>query len=345
MTGAPRQPSTRGSHTKGKENLRSAKKSVSSAKVAATEAIDPYGPEFEQKFNIEGNNVQEIVYLRQDNDAVNQKLAEQQELMKRLQRELDALKTRPGLAADLTNHQGEHSADGVGAEVSDDLAKENAEVRKKLAKLKAHTKAADNEAEKAPAMIPRPAGSAGNDFSIEFAMGLGTNRADDEQYKALMRNIRDLTLQARINWEEPWSQTPAGVKAQLFAVARERHPYLARFTNDWATEEIVKQFIKNKRRNYYKHGWLEPPAKYAYLKANSAQRDKSAPRRKRQLAKVDNAKKASKKKASAKAGPSTKANGKKKAKVIDTDDEDDQPDDPMGEGVEGDGYSTGSASE
>ncbi|KAJ7868166.1 hypothetical protein B0H13DRAFT_2064625 [Mycena leptocephala] len=73
------------------------------------------------------------------------------------------------------------------------------------------------------------------------------------------RTLRDLVLQARINWEVQWSEVPAASKAQLYAVARERHPYLARFTNDWATEEIVKQYIKNKRRHAYKNGWLEPP--------------------------------------------------------------------------------------
>lgn len=38
---------------------------------ATTVVVDPYSEEFEKKFNVEGSNVQEIVYLRQDNDAVN----------------------------------------------------------------------------------------------------------------------------------------------------------------------------------------------------------------------------------------------------------------------------------
>lgn len=56
-----------------------------------------------------------------------------------------------------------------------------------------------------------------------------------------------------------------------------------RFTNDWATEEIVKQFIKNKRKNHYANGWLEVPNKYEYLKANSRKRSKTAPRKKKAL--------------------------------------------------------------
>ncbi|KAJ6538262.1 hypothetical protein DFH09DRAFT_893741, partial [Mycena vulgaris] len=104
--------------------------------------------------------------------------------------------------------------------------------------------------------IPRPAGSAGNNFNIQDAMGLGQNEKDRELYKALMRNTRDLVLQAGINWELAWAKTPAEAKAKLYAVARERHPILKRYVNDWATEELVKQYIKNKRRHGYRKGWL-----------------------------------------------------------------------------------------
>jgi len=50
---------------------------------------------------------------------------------------------------------------------------------------------------------------------------------------------------------------------------------LSQFKNDWATEEIVKQYIKNKQRNHYAHGWLEVPKKYTYLKQNSSKQDSS----------------------------------------------------------------------
>jgi hypothetical protein len=65
--------------------------------------------------------------------------------------------------------------------------------------------------------------------------------------------------------------------------ARDQHPFLARFERDWATEEIVRQFLKNKRKNHYANGWLEVPKKYAYLKLNSRKRSKTAPRTKRAL--------------------------------------------------------------
>ena len=116
----------------------------------------------------------------------------------------------------------------------------------------------------------------------------------------MQRNLRDLTLNARINWEVPWAQVPARDKAKLFEVvscehpsndisthrdpqAREQHPFLARFERDWATEEIVKQFVKNKRKHHYAHGWLEVPAKFAYLRENSMRRNPTASRSKKGL--------------------------------------------------------------
>jgi hypothetical protein len=63
--------------------------------------------------------------------------------------------------------------------------------------------------------------------------------------------------------------------------ARDQNPYLKRFQNDWATEEIVKQYFKNKRKNHYKKGWLTVPEKYKHLKGNSNRRNASGSRRKR----------------------------------------------------------------
>ena len=34
----------------------------------------------------------------------------------------------------------------------------------------------------------------------------------------IQRNLRDLALNARINWEAPWAQVPARDKAKLFEV-------------------------------------------------------------------------------------------------------------------------------
>ena len=46
------------------------------------------------------------------------------------------------------------------------------------------------------------------------------------------RNLRDLTLNARINWEVPWAQVPARDKAKLFEVVS-LGPSV--FENNWLT--------------------------------------------------------------------------------------------------------------
>lgn len=110
------------------------------------------------------------------------------------------------------------------------------------------------------------------------------------------RHIHELTLNARINWEVPWAQIPAQDKVSLYQVvriyqvmvrhgadnleipkARERHPILGQYVNDWATEELVKQYIKNKRKHAYAKRYIDVPDKYNYLKHNASKRS-TAPR-------------------------------------------------------------------
>lgn len=62
-----------------------------------------------------------------------------------------------------------------------------------------------------------------------------------------------------------------------FLKARERHPILGRYVNDWATEELVRQYIKNKRKHAYAKRYLDVPDKYNYLKNNASKRS-AAPR-------------------------------------------------------------------
>ncbi|KAJ7831080.1 hypothetical protein B0H13DRAFT_2371646 [Mycena leptocephala] len=69
--------------------------------------------------------------------------------------------------------------------------------------------------------LPREAaGTSGNDFNIQNEMGLGGSQANREIYKALMRNLRDLALQAGIQWESTWAEIPTGVKARLFDIQK-----------------------------------------------------------------------------------------------------------------------------
>lgn len=58
--------------------------------------------------------------------------------------------------------------------------------------------------------------------------------------------------------------------------AREKHKYLKRFENDWATKELAKMYFKNIRGNHYRQGYLQVPEGYSHLKANLAQHNPSA---------------------------------------------------------------------
>ncbi|KAJ7110209.1 hypothetical protein C8R43DRAFT_1113767 [Mycena crocata] len=323
----PRRTSARSKNVVQDENKRPQKNAKATLSDRINGHIDPYSEEMDVKFNIEGSTVQEVVFLRQSNDLAQQTIQDHATENARLQAELEALKER--FATDISNQGRE---DVVANTEEDKLTEElekakaaNAELRKRVQVLTAGKPSATAGSIQ---MVPRPAGSAGKDFNIQDAMGLCGNEKDHEMYKALMRNVRELTHQAGVNWELPWAKTPADVKAKLFAVARERHPIFKRYVNDWATEELVKQYIKNKRRNAYKNGWLEAPAEYAYLKSNSAKRDPSARRGRRKVPKVAtaDAKKAAKKRAAVdRAGPSKKVKGKARAKqeqvVVQDDDE------------------------
>jgi hypothetical protein len=64
---------------------------------------------------------------------------------------------------------------------------------------------------------------------------------------------------------------------------RERHSYLQRFENDWATEAMVRQYTKNKRKTHYSQGTLKVDEKYRHLKDNAAKRDQSKSRKRKGL--------------------------------------------------------------
>ncbi|KAF8955642.1 hypothetical protein BDZ97DRAFT_1609445, partial [Flammula alnicola] len=105
-------------------------------------------------------------------------------------------------------------------------------------------------------MINRPKGTAGQHWSIQEAMGLAGSERKTDVYQGIQRNLRDLVHNARIRWQSPWNEIPASDKSKLFQVAREQHPLLKRYTNDWATAELVKQYMKNRRGSAYHNGWL-----------------------------------------------------------------------------------------
>ncbi|KAJ7206494.1 hypothetical protein GGX14DRAFT_457089, partial [Mycena pura] len=273
---------------------------------APTPLSDAFREQIEQKYNIEGCSVGDI-FARIENNAANATIADQK-------RELEAQK--------------KHSED-LQRQIDKLLARAPAPV------VPIEDQAGEDGVEESREPTPRPTGTAGTHFSIIAEMRLDSNRQDHAQLSTIQRNLRELFGNSRINWELLWAQVPAAAKAQLFAIARKHHPYLAEFQNDWATEEIVKQYVKNKRNNAYKKGYIDVPPKCAYLKENAAKRDPSKPRGKKaskpsksRAIRADAAKDAQRRKARQHAdrsrGESSKAKGKRAVRNISTDDEDDQ---------------------
>ncbi|KAI5898159.1 uncharacterized protein SCHCODRAFT_02696751 [Schizophyllum commune H4-8] len=148
-------------------------------------------------------------------------------------------------------------------------------------------------------LVARPDGTAGNDYSIQEEMGLaGVKGSKKHQtYLSIVRRIRDYVIAAQLNVEKEWRQIAPEDKGKLYRVARTDIPFLQRFVNDWATEEIAKRYLKNKRQHLYRTGELARPTKYAHLKANAAKRDRDGSRRKKALVNAEAAKRAKTKKA------------------------------------------------
>ncbi|KAJ7811663.1 hypothetical protein B0H14DRAFT_3879991 [Mycena olivaceomarginata] len=280
MAAIPRKVNTRALNKKplpaaNKENIGGVKTVKTTKRGGATD-LDIFGDELEKKYNIEGSNTLDIVYARQENDTANATIAAQAARLEELTRQLEAIEAIKGaehnngkVTADdgiitqpdvpmhdvdapkapistIINSNAANDANAVleGTEEDEDLpmadasAAENAKLRRLLAAARGDVAGDQGPEGPAPGSIPKPAGSS---FNIQRAMHLGKSAKDHAKYKALQRCLRDLTLRAGINWEKQWADVSAEVKGKFFAVARETHPILARYHNDWATEAIVKQ--------------------------------------------------------------------------------------------------------
>ncbi|KAI6023242.1 hypothetical protein PISMIDRAFT_16427 [Pisolithus microcarpus 441] len=64
---------------------------------------------------------------------------------------------------------------------------------------------------------------------------------DKDLYLSILQTIRDLTTQVNLDIKKDYHSQPHEKIGKLFHV-----PHLAKFENDWATAEILKQFLHNK---------------------------------------------------------------------------------------------------
>ncbi|KAI5822307.1 hypothetical protein K523DRAFT_358472 [Schizophyllum commune Tattone D] len=152
-------------------------------------------------------------------------------------------------------------------------------LREKLAKANAHARRLKQQPSSASignnssGLIARPRGIRNIQIGMGLAGGRGSKKND--LYESILREVRDLVLQANLPWHLVWDDIPYEDRAKLCRAAHEKAPFLRRFKNDWPAVAIARQFCKNRRNKAYRKGLLKPPEKYAYLKANAAKRSET----------------------------------------------------------------------
>ncbi|RPD56850.1 hypothetical protein L226DRAFT_615705 [Lentinus tigrinus ALCF2SS1-7] len=97
--------------------------------------------------------------------------------------------------------------------------------------------------------IDRPVGTR---WSIHEAMQLS-----QAEYAEVQRTIRSLVIRAQLDWTEDFRRQDADRLGTLFRAARAAHPILRRYTNNWATAAIARQYMSNKRKHAYKQGYIK----------------------------------------------------------------------------------------
>ncbi|KAH9922139.1 hypothetical protein B0H21DRAFT_827036 [Amylocystis lapponica] len=145
-----------------------------------------------------------------------------------------------------------------------ELEKQIISMQAELAKEKARREAAEKSAvAKKPTgprksgKIAKPKGSAGNGFKLIEAMKLVGDR---ELYKTILREVPMLGMQAGLDYREDFKNQPAAKLGLVYKLAREMFPHLDEFENDWATAEVIKQYLYNKRKNSVSKGYIPPRA-------------------------------------------------------------------------------------
>ncbi|KAI0668870.1 hypothetical protein C8Q78DRAFT_194550 [Trametes maxima] len=106
-------------------------------------------------------------------------------------------------------------------------------------------------AKKPPKSIPKPPGTVGKGLKLRDEMRLQNNKP---LYLNCLMTVRDLCLAGRLDWKKGIRQQDAGKLGALYDVARAEQPYLARFENDWATAQILIQYMSNRRKNAIRKG-------------------------------------------------------------------------------------------
>ncbi|KAI0692137.1 hypothetical protein C8T65DRAFT_745275 [Cerioporus squamosus] len=101
--------------------------------------------------------------------------------------------------------------------------------------------------------VPRPVVPRGTRIKIQEEMGL-----DDHDYHVIQQDLHKICHASGLDWTIDFRRQKSENVALLYRAARNKHPILQKYENDWATAELVKQYFQNARGHARHKGYLPP---------------------------------------------------------------------------------------
>ncbi|KAI0698806.1 hypothetical protein C8Q76DRAFT_246814 [Earliella scabrosa] len=81
-------------------------------------------------------------------------------------------------------------------------------------------------------------------------MGLADNKP---MYNRILSDVRRLVIKSKVNPQLGIRRQDTLQIGAIQELARDKHPYLGRFENDWATSQIIIQYLANRRKSDKKY--------------------------------------------------------------------------------------------
>ncbi|KAF9046849.1 hypothetical protein BDZ89DRAFT_1127305 [Hymenopellis radicata] len=189
----------------------------------------------------------ELEREREDRRKDQESLRKEQERAQALQRQIAAI-------PEPQNDEGVQ-------ELENQIAEQNARIEELEQQLEGQAQAGEQK-------IPRPHGP----VNIQIAMGLSESAEDTSSYNSISRSVRRNIIRAGIDVTAQWKDISPVQKVELYAMCRQEHPILTEFLNDWPTELLAQQYVKNQRCAAYRRGEAQVPTGYEKMSENAAKR-------------------------------------------------------------------------
>ncbi|KAJ6450355.1 hypothetical protein C8R45DRAFT_1114088 [Mycena sanguinolenta] len=126
----------------------------------------------------------------------------------------------------------------------------------------------DVQAPKPLNTIPKPRGGT----SIQVGMRLAKTETGHLLYATARSTVRDCVTCAGMDLAVPWDKQPLEKRSLVVNAVKEKVTYMERMENDWATQMLARQYLKNKRVKAYAKGTLERPEGFDHLRVNATMR-------------------------------------------------------------------------